>query len=179
MTPSILEDAGFTPFPSSGLDRILGTSKDRYSLAWVGERGVRRRGMTSSTAVVPIAVVFVAGAILGGLDAYILGSPLVGVLWVLGAAATSGIFWLRFGGTYDSDLILLTVSHRTSGDPGGAGWASVVLWGARVRSHIQADLRLPEVVSGPIKLASEIGSLSREIRRRLVTTESGATGATH
>jgi len=180
VTRGALERAGFTSFQSPDLDRILGPSKDRYSLAWVGERGLRRRGMTSSTAVVPIIVVFIAGAILGGLDAYILGSPLAGILWVLGAAAISGVFWLRYGGTYDSDLVLLTVSHQTTGGAGSQGWVSIVLWGARVRSQIRADLRVPEVVSGPLKLAAEIGSLSREFRQRLSvppTQEPRAAGA--
>ena len=167
ITPAVLEHAGFTAIDGTGLERTLGPSGARYSLMWVGERGLRRRGVTASTAVVPIIVVFLAGAILGGLDAYILASPIVGIFWVLGAAATSGVFWLLYGGTYDSDLVLLTVAHPDTPSVPSAGGASIVLWAARVRSHVQADLRVPEVVTAPLKLAAEVGSLSREFIQRL------------
>ncbi|HTT45467.1 MAG TPA: hypothetical protein VMH38_05570, partial [Thermoplasmata archaeon] len=137
------------------------------------ERGLRRRGVTSSTAVVPIIAVFVAGSILGGLDAYIVGSPLVGVFWVLGAAATSGIFWLRYGGTYDSDLVLLTVSTSALSSGTNSDGVSVVVWAGRVRSQIHSDVRVPAIVDGPLKLAREVGSLVREFQRRVVGPATG------
>jgi len=134
---------------------------------WVGERGLRRRGVTSSAAVVPIIAVFVAGSILGGLDAYIVGSPLVGIFWVLGAAGASAIFWWRYGGTYDSDLVLVTISEARSNSPPGTSSLTVVFWAARVRSQVQSDLRLPSVISGPLKLAAELGGLVRRFRQQM------------
>lgn len=174
---AILQEAGFDLVERPG---SVGASAPAMGI-WVGERGLRRKGITSSTAVFPIIAVFVAGSILGGLDAYIVGSPVVGVFWVLGAAATSAIFWLRYGGTYDSDLVLLTVQHPSTKVGSPPLSASAVFWAARVRSQIHADLRIPSVVSGPLKLAAEVGSISREFERRISTrpdNEEGRRGAT-
>jgi len=172
---AVLESAGFEPIaaprpeygaPVRGVDPRV----------WVGERGLRRRGVTASTAVLPIIAVFVVGSILGGLDAYIVGSPTVGIFWVLGAAATSGVFWLRYGGTYDSELVMFTVSEPNS-DP-KSGNPSVVFWAARVRSQVRADVRMPSTVDGPLKLATEVGTLVREFRRRLVPSMAGPASGT-
>jgi len=164
---AVLQAAGFELVPWSGPEETPGARALEETRVWVGERGLRRRGVTASTAVVPIIAVFVAGAILGGLDAYIVGSPLVGILWVLGAAALSGIFWLRYGGTYDSDFVMLTLPKPRPSSGPAPGAVSVVFWAARVRSQIRSDLRVPTVVSGPLKLASEVGTLVREFQRRV------------
>jgi hypothetical protein len=163
---AVLEAAGFYPVDRPG----RGGGEDSTvadARVWIGERGLRRRGVTASTAVVPMIAVFVAGSILGGLDAYIVGSPLVGIFWVLGAAATSGVFWLRYGGTYDSELVMLTVSDRAPSGSAGSEGASVVIWAARVRSQVRSDVRVPSVVDGPLRLATEVGALVREFQRRL------------
>jgi hypothetical protein len=170
---SVLSEAGFElreGVPSTGLPP--------GARVWVGERGLRRKGITASTAVVPIIVVFVAGSILGGLDAYIVGSPLVGVGWVLGAAAISGLFWLVYGGTYDSDVVMLTSAATEPGPASPAGSVSAVLWAARIRSQIRADLRVPTVVSGPLKLAGEVGALARKLERKLSASAGDTSGAT-
>lgn len=165
---AVLQAAGFELQPRSNSGEIPGTSVPAGTGVWVGERGLRRRGVTSSTAVVPIIAVFVAGSILGGLDAYIVGSPVVGVFWVLGAAVMSGIFWLLYGGTYDSDLVLLTVSTSGAASVVGSEGVSVVVWAGRVRSQIHSDVRVPAIVDGPLKLAREVGALVREFQRRVV-----------
>lgn len=170
---AVLEEAGFVHLERSGVEEASTGSSPSPSLTWVGERGVRRQGVTSSTAVVPMIVVFAAGAILGGLDAYILGSPEVGIFWVLGAAATSGLFWLIYGGTYDSDLILLSVSRPAPTATASATSVVIVLWAARIRSQIRADRRFPSVVSGPLKLAAEVGQLVRELDRRMARPTPG------
>lgn len=165
----MLGEAGFELVERSDPAGIPGGTFPRGSRVWVGERGLRRRGITASTAIVPIIAVFVAGSILGGLDAYIVGSPVVGILWVLGAAVTAGIFWLVYGGTYDSDFVLVTISGGDV-DPDVAGApVSAVFWAARVRSQIRADLRVPSVVSGPIKLAAEVGILVRRFQRKVTS----------
>jgi hypothetical protein len=165
---AVLQGAGFELDSRSGSRGIPGIPLLADSRVWIGERGLRRRGVTSSTAVFPIVAVFVAGSILGGLDAYIVGSPLVGIFWVLGAAATSGIFWLVYGGTYDSELVMVTVTKSEPASGSGAQGVSVVLWAARVRSQIHSDVRVPSVVDGPLKLAREVGTLVREFQRRVV-----------
>lgn len=158
---SVLGSAGFVTASLYGTDNPSDGGNSRY---WIGERGIRRRSVTSSTAVIPIVAVFVAGSILGGLDAYIVGSPLVGIFWVLGAAVASLVFWVRFGGTYDSDLVMVTVARAS--ETTSATTLPVVFWGARIRSQNHSDVREPSVVSGPLKLAAEIGALVREFERR-------------
>jgi hypothetical protein len=170
---AVLQAAGFDLVGRSGSDLALAGALPPDIHIWVGERGLRRRGVTASTAVGPIVAVFIAGSILGGLDAYITGSPLVGIFWVLGAAATSGIFWLVYGGTYDSELAMLTLSE--SRPDAGPAEVALVLWAARVRSQVRSDLRIPSVVDGPRKLAREVGALVREVERRLAAP--GSRGA--
>ena len=121
----------------------------------------------------PIITVFLAGCVLGGLDAYIAGSLLVGVLWALGAAGVSGAFWLRYGRIYGSDLAMVTVSSLPASAPSGPGSSTVVFWAARVRSQIHSGVRIPTIVSGPLRLAREVGALSREFQRRMQEPASG------
>lgn len=167
---SVLDAAGFDPASVSGADAARDQAGTTGFQFWIGERGLRRRSVTSSTAVIPIIAVFVCGSILGGLDAYIVGSPVVGVFWVLGAAGASLIFWLRFGGTYDSDLVMVTVAPPPAPS---SPEVPVVFWAARVRSQIHSDVREPAVVSGPLKLAAELGSLVHEFERRATTPPRG------
>jgi len=164
---AVLQAAGFDLVRRSGSDSALVGAFPGDAHVWLGERGLRRRGVTASTAVVPIIAVFVAGSILGGLDAYITGSPLVGILWVLGSAVTAGIFWLVYGGTYDSELAMVTLSTSRPIADAGPQDVALVLWAARVRSQVHSDLRVPSVVDGPLKLAREVGALVREVERRL------------
>lgn len=163
----VLGKAGFELVRRPGPEHVAGANPPGDLRVWIGERGLRRRGVTASAAVVPIIAVFVAGSILGGLDAYIVGSPLVGILWVLGAAATSGVFWLVYGGTYDSELVMLTLGNLKPTSDVGPVVVSTVFWAARVRSQIRSDIRVPTVVDGPLKLAAEVGSLVRDFERRV------------
>jgi len=175
---AVLGEAGFEPV------RRLGPSGSSNGAplvdvgAWVGERGVRRRGGTASTAVVPMITVFVAGCILGGIDAYILGSLVAGLLWALAAAAVSGAFWLRYGRIYDSDLAMVTRSNPLSESPASPGSVSVVFWAARVRSQIHSGVRIPIIVSAPMRLATEIGAVSREFQRRMSEPVGGESSRT-
>ncbi|MFI5413785.1 MAG: hypothetical protein ACHQ0I_04290, partial [Candidatus Lutacidiplasmatales archaeon] len=73
----------------------------------------------------------------------------------------------RYGGTYDSDLVLVTISEARSNSPPGTSSLTVVFWAARVRSQVQSDLRLPSVISGPLKLAAELGGLVRRFRQQM------------
>jgi hypothetical protein len=122
--------------------------------------------------------VFVAGCILGGIDAYILGSLVAGLLWALAAAAVSGAFWLRYGRIYDSDLAMVTRSNPLSESPASPGSVSVVFWAARVRSQIHSGVRIPIIVSAPMRLATEIGAVSREFQRRMSEPVGGESSRT-
>lgn len=164
---AVLDEAGFERVRRSVLSGSTGGTPLAETRTWVGERGVRRRPGTSSNAVPPIVTLFFAGCVLGGLDAYILGSLLVGALWVLVAAGAAGAFWLLYGRVYDSDLAMVTLSEPRPDRPSGAGSASVVFWAARVRSHIHSGVRVPTIVSAPMRLASEVGVVSREFQRRM------------
>jgi hypothetical protein len=167
---TILEKAGYRQLRVTGLENVLGSSTDRFSLVWVGERGLRRREFGSLTAAIPIVVVLVAGAVLGGLDAYVAGSLLVAFYWMLGAAVVSAVFWFRYGRAYDSDLVFLSVSRPVSGGAVSSSTVSIILRAGRVVSHSWAERRVPIGVSGTFKLAAEVGALSREFRRRLSTS---------
>lgn len=166
---AVLRDAGFDTLRETDWVGMPVDSPAWDVSFWLGERGVHRRSVTSSTAVLPIITVFVAGSILGGIDAYIAGSVVVGVFWVLGAAGAAGFFWLRFGGTYDSDLAMVTLSKPRATPASGPGSISVVFSVGRLRSQVRSDERLPSVVSGPFRLLEEAGSLSREFERRTAT----------
>ena len=166
MALSVVEEAAFVHFDAAdGKWSGIG-SEARPSLLWAGERGLRRRGTSSSTRD-PMIVVFVAGIILGSLDAYIVGSVLVGAYWVLGGAGVAGLFWLRFGGTYESDIVSVMVfrpGHSTGPIPPAV---TVVYSAGRIQSNIQATLRVPAVVNAPLRLAREVGSFAREFQRRV------------
>ena len=175
---AVLTDAGFDTVRRKGSPQgSLGAPFDSAG-AWAGERGLRRREGTASVVWAPMITVFLAGCVLGGLDAYIVASPLVGVYWALGAAGASGAFWLRYGRIYDSDLALVTFSTPPSGAPPGSGPLSVFFWAARVRSQIHSGVRVPTIVSGPMRLAREVGALSREYERRMQRVGSGGRSPT-
>ena len=167
MAHTLLAEAGFEPVRRPG--PTGGSEKPPAAMAgsWVGERGLRRRGGTAPVVWAPIITVFLAGCVLGGLDAYIAGSILVGVFWAVGAAGASGAFWLRYGRIYDSDLAMVTISNPTAIPPSGPGATTVVFWAARVRSQIHSGVRIPTIVSGPLRLAREVGALSREFQKRM------------
>ncbi|MGA7476521.1 MAG: hypothetical protein WBW47_04800 [Thermoplasmata archaeon] len=170
---AVLDEAGFERVRRSGPSgRAIGAPFGQAS-AWVGERGVRRRGGTASNAIPPIVTLFLAGCILGGLDAYILGSLLAGALWVLVSAGAAGAFWLLYGRLYDSDVAMVTFSDPLSGTPSRPGSVSVIFWAARVRSHIHSGVRVPTIVSAPMRLATEVGVLSREFQRRMMSEPAG------
>ena len=164
---TLLAEAGFEPVRKRGPPGGSDAPPAALAGGWVGERGLRRRGGTAPVVWAPIITVFLAGCVLGGLDAYIAGSILVGVFWALGAAGASGAFWLRYGRIYDSDLAMVTISSPPAGPPSGLGSTTVVFWAVRVRSQIHSGVRIPTIVSGPLRLAREVGALSREFQRRM------------
>lgn len=160
---AVLNEAGFELVRSPARGGRLSGAPSTKVAVWVGERGVRRRGGTTSTAVVPIITVLVAGGILGGFDAFLVGSLLVIGYWMLGAVAVAAAFWLRYGRAYDSDLAMVTLS-----DPAPSpGTVSVVFWAARVRSQVHSGVRIPTNAGGPVWLAAELGAVAREFERRI------------
>jgi len=164
---AVLEGAGFELVRRSGSAEWPAGPPFSDAGTWLGERGVRRRNGTASTAVPPIVAVMLAGCILGGLDAYLLDSVWVGFLWALVAAGASGAFWLRYGRVYDSDIAMVTHPNPSFGASAGPGSASVVFWAARIRSQIHSGVRVPTIVSAPMWVAAELGVLSREFERRM------------
>jgi len=166
VTRAVVEEAGYSFYGASDARPPPDGTVSRSSVSWTGERGLRRRGTSASTRI-PMAVVFVGGIVLGAVDAYITNSLLVGAYWVLGGAGVAGLFWLRYGGDYDSDLIQVTVARSAAGPPPTPRPVSVVISAARIQSQIRASVRVPAMVTGPLRLAREIGSMGREIQRRL------------
>lgn len=163
---AIAEKAAFRPIDPVGFHPLGVRTGFRASWVWVGERGLRRRG-TSSTTRLPMAVVFGAGILLGAVDAYIAGSVVVGAYWALGGAAVAGIFWLRYGGTYESELLSVEIARPVDSGASSSTAVSVAFAAGRIRCQIRAGLREPSAVSAPLRLAREVGSLSREFRKEV------------
>lgn len=163
---AILEEAGYRPIEPVGFQPPAVRTGFGASWALVGERGFRRRG-TSSMTRIPIAVVLGAGIALGALDAYIVGSVVVGVYWTLGGAVIAGLFWLRYGGTYESDLFVVTVARPTKDAAPGPAAVSVIFTAGRMQSHVRGSVREPRVVWTPLRLAREVGALSKKFREKI------------
>jgi len=143
----------------------------------VGERWLPRTRGTASTAFGPIVTVLVAGGLLGGLDAYIASSLIVLGYWLAGSAVVALVFWVRYGRVYDSDVAMVSLSGLSvdppSGDAAGQSAPHVVFWASRIRSQVHSGVRVIAGATGPIWLASEVGSWAREYERRVSQPEVG------
>ena len=133
----------------------------------VGERKVRRVA-TAASMRASIAILLGAGVGLGGLDMIIVGSVIYAVPWVAVAGVGSFLLWLRYGRTYESEVIEVSAALTP---PRQGGWTSgapneptaEVDWRVgRIRSVAFSGARAAvDVVDCPVSL---IDSLVRAVR---------------
>ncbi len=162
--------AGFAIVQSS-----LPTSPGASGALRPGESGVLyaernvRRVATQRPVRASIAVLVGAGAALGGLDAYVVGAVILAVPWVASGVFVALFLWLRYGRSYESDVVAVVLLEPGSSTPdttGGAssGERSSALWTAgRVRSVTFAGTRMAVgVVDCPVSLME---TLARMVHR--------------
>lgn len=158
-----LRASGFrvTPFPQDA-----GTSARPPNGGAVGERNVRV-GPTSSFGIQSVAALVGAGFVLGTLEAFIASSILYALPWVLGALFVAFVFWLRFGRSFVSEVIV--VRWRPAPLPVPSGPSPVVpgspalVWQAgRVRSLLHGGRRAAfRVIDCPAPLVQDLADAVR------------------
>lgn len=138
----------------------------------IAERKVRRVA-TSRSMRFSIVVLLAAGAGLGGLDLIVGGSWTYAVPWVVVAAVGAFLLWLRYGRSYESEVIavsLLALPDEPSPPPGadshpeGRARESLILWSAgRIRSVAFAGVRAAlDVKDCPVPL---MDALTQAVRK--------------
>ena len=148
------------------------------------ERAVRRVATDSPMRVSLVAMV-AAGVGLGALEAYLFGGAQYAVPWCLGGLALAGLLWWRYGRTYESEVIVVSVSAapnsgRGASESTGTITRRLVTWSAgRVRSLLFSGTRtavavkdcpvpLMEALAGAVRRFDlEIGGVMTEVRPRL------------
>jgi hypothetical protein len=100
-----------------------------------GERRVRRVA-TSSSIKASVGILIAAGALLGVIDAFVVGSAVLLIPWLGVGLGASGFIWLRYGRTYQSELIaVVPVPTPPSDEADGPAAAVTLLWSVgRIRS---------------------------------------------
>lgn len=157
-----------------GSDREPPAAPDgRFVEGIIAERKVRRVASGASMRA-SIAILVAAGIALGGLDMFVVGSVIYAVPWVAVAAVGAFLLWLRYGRTYQSEVMSVAVSFppRSSAEaPSGAsrGETVEVDWRVgRIRSVAFSGIRAAvDVEDCPVSLME---TLVRAVRR----FESGA-----
>lgn len=157
-------EANWTSLPGSPApdgDRFSGGSL-------IAERKVRRV-RTATSMRVSIAVLLGAGVGLGGLDVLIIGSVVYALPWVAVAAAGAFVLWLRYGRTYESEVIAVSASVSSAAlegetvDSSGRPSAAVAWSVGRIRSVAFAGARAAvDVVDCPVSLME---TLVRAVRQ--------------
>lgn len=149
-----------------------GSSNRPASGILIAERKVRRVA-TSGSMRVSIIVLVAAGAGLGGLDLFVGGSWTYAVPWVVIAAVGAFLLWLRYGRSYESEVIAVSLIGLPAEPsslpdaqppPGGPSETSLVRWSAgRIRSVAFAGIRAAvDVKDCPIPL---MDALTQAVRK--------------
>lgn len=136
----------------------------------IAERKVRRVA-TGAPMRTSIAVLLGAGIGLGGLDMIIAGSVIYAVPWIALAGIGAFLLWLRYGRTYQSELMAVAVSYPRP-SPGGApfdassGPTAEVYWSVgRIRSVAFAGARAAvDVEDCPVALMETLVRVLRRFR---------------
>lgn len=129
--------------------------------------GERNRHLTPMLRPVKfsIYVLFGAALTLGAFDTIAVGTPLIIVPWLVGAAAFAGVFWYGFGRSCESDVVVVVWKEGTPpGTPYTPSSSSVpaVVWvGGRVRSDLRGHSRTAVHTYAVPELA---GDLARTVR---------------
>jgi hypothetical protein len=167
---------GFAPVESSlaGSAGVRSVTPSPRRKSLVAERNVRRvpTGPVMRTAA---AVVLGAGAALGGLDAYIVGVPILAGPWIGAAGLAVLLLWIRYGQNYESEVIAAAILISPPGPPGRTGGGDPkggknVLWSAgRVRSVAFAGNRTAiAVVDCPVSLMEALVQVVRRFESDLL-----------
>ena len=108
---SAVKGDDFTIVESSlGSDPRTGTADvGGFTGGLIAERRVRRVA-TGRSMRVSVAVLVGAGIGLGALDVYIVGSVIFAVPWIAVAALGAFLLWLRYGRSYQSEVLAVGVS---------------------------------------------------------------------
>ena len=162
-----LESGGFTPVADPPVARGDGGELSVHEglEPHFGERRVRRTATSSSTRA-SMSVLIASGALLGLLDAFVVGSAILLIPWVGVGVGAAGFIWLRYGRTYQSEVIAVVPVSTTAGsdDPGGPANPPGLLWSVgRVRSVGYAGSRT--TVGVPDCPVSLIDTLTAVVRR--------------
>ena len=136
----------------------------------IAERKVRRVA-TSRSMRVSMAILVGAGAGLGGLDLFVAGSWVYAVPWVLVAAVGAFLLWLRYGRSYESEVVAVSVLPSTAAPERPTGGASgpdaaLVTWSAgRIRSVAFAGVRAAvDVKDCPVSLMEALAQMVRRFQ---------------
>jgi hypothetical protein len=148
MVRDVLRGRGFrvNSLPAGLLSRSGGSSPTETRLVQVAERNVRR-GPTNPPTLHAILALVGAGLVLGILDTILAGAVIYVTPWIAAAAAVSLALWLRYGRTFESDVIIAAVrdtSGTSGGTPGAKGQVvspEVFLEAGRVLSVVHGGKR--------------------------------------
>jgi len=133
----------------------------------IAERKVRQVA-TSRSMRASMAVLVGAGVGLGALDAFLVGSWVWGTPWVAVAGVGAFLLWLRYGRTYESEVLAAFVAPPSAGEAGQGTATSpaVVLWTVgRVRSVAFSGARAAiDVVDCPVALMETLAQVVRRFQ---------------
>jgi hypothetical protein len=132
-----------------------------------GERG-RTMVPMSSASKTSVYTILGAGLGLGIFDAVSIGAPLVAFPWVGGAVAITILLWLRYGRSFQSDVVAVVLRPTRATAPTAPEGTMVVLLGGRVRSDVRAGDRTGHSAAAAPAVARALGQLARELERQLV-----------
>jgi hypothetical protein len=146
------------------------------------ERSVKRVA-TDTTMHVALVGLVAAGVGLGALEAYLFGGAQYAIPWCLGGLALAGLLWWRYGRTYESEVIVVSVSvpllqnHDTS-EPTGTVRREEVSWSAgRVRSILFGGTRTAVSVKDcPVPLMEALAGAVRRFESDVRLSASQAPG---
>jgi hypothetical protein len=118
-----------------------------------------------------MAVLLAAGVGLGALDVLVGGSWMYAVPWVVVAGLGSLLLWLRYGRSYESEVVAVSLrplpaeASRPAGAKSRPG-ESLVLWSAgRIRSVAFAGVRAAvDVKDCPVTLMDTLAQMVRQFQ---------------
>lgn len=133
----------------------------------IAERKVRRVP-TARSMRVSMAVLLAAGVGLGGLDMLIGGSVTYAVPWVAVAAVGTFLLWLRYGRTYESEVMAVSASVSAPTLDASSRPSAAVAWSVgRIRSVAFAGARAAvEVQDCPVSLMEALVRAVRQFQSK-------------
>ncbi len=177
-----VEEGGFTVVGDRLLQSPNGDRLGAETHLLSAERSVRRVA-TDTPMHVALGGLMGAGVGLGALEAYLFGGPQYAIPWCLGGLALAGLVWWRYGRTYESEVIVVSVSspptqEREPAATTGAGAGENVAWSAgRVRSILFGGTRTAVGVKDcPVPLMEALSGVVRRFEAELRLSPARAPG---